>query len=308
MKRLLPILLLATLALTSCVKDDIASCSATMHLYFSYIYGGTNRFFETVTTPTHLIFYKAEKEYREVAIPVDEVGITDPYRFLKTPADGGDIEIIAWTQDDALNYINTPASLLGEGNIKLKELTPGTTICRPVDDLLYGHMAFDAGNRFMQNTLILPFVRAVCRTRITMTPRAVEDGDFTRAGETKDDVVVIPRPGDYTFHLKNTRSGVNYDNTHTNIDKVILQPNCYYDETTGNITTHWFGTFSSEGEYLRVNAFVKDKQVADFDCEPIGITSIPGDYLDLLIDKQGTRLQMKVYVNGWKVATVESNL
>ena len=59
MKKLLPILLGVTLLLNSCIKDDMDACAGYMHIYFSYIYGGANRFFETVSTPTQLVMKRS---------------------------------------------------------------------------------------------------------------------------------------------------------------------------------------------------------------------------------------------------------
>ena len=83
MKKLLPRLLGVTLLLNSCIKDDMDACAGYMHIYFSYIYGGANRFFETGSTPTQLHFYIQKHKYRELEIAVDEIGLTEPYRFLK---------------------------------------------------------------------------------------------------------------------------------------------------------------------------------------------------------------------------------
>lgn len=306
MKRLLSILLLILLTLHSCVRDDIASCSGTMHLYFSYIYGGTNRFFETVTTHTHLNFYKAEQRYRELTVNSDEIGLTRPYRFLKTPEDIGEIEIVSWSHDDALDYVDSPDTPLGNGYVKLKEITAGSGICRPVDDLLYGRVVVDAGTRLEGGDFTIPFVRAVCRTRITMIPPTVEDEGRAPSGRAASGI--IPGgPEDYVFHLNGTRSGVDYNNN-PNSDEVVLQPQCYFDETSSNVTTRWFGSFSSEGKFLDVDVHIGDVQVAHFDCEPISLTSVPGNYIDLIIDGRYVKPVMEVRVNGWKLAKIESNI
>lgn len=304
MKKLLSILLLATLTLHSCVRDDIDACAGTVHLYFSYIYGGTNRFFETVTTDTHINFYKADRRYRELKIGTGEIGLTDPYRFLKTQEDAGEIEIISWTQDDALDYVDTPETPIGEGYVKLKEMTAGSGICRPVDDLLYGRVVLDAGPRLQGGDFTIPYVRAVCRTRITMIPPTVENNSPSgRASST-----IIPSgPEDYIFHLNGTRSGVDYNNN-SNSDEVVLQPKCYFDESSSNVTTHWFGSFSSEGKFLDVNVNIGGTEVAHFDCEPISLTSVPGNYIDLIIDGRYVKPIMEVRVNGWKLAVIESNI
>lgn len=133
MKKLLPILLGVTLLLNSCIKDDMDACAGYMHIYFSYIYGGANRFFETVSTPTQLHFYKQKHKYRELEIAVDEIGLTEPYRFLKNFDDTDSLELIAWTQDEAIDYVDTPDTPIGEGYVKIKEITDGSGICRPVD-------------------------------------------------------------------------------------------------------------------------------------------------------------------------------
>lgn len=305
MKRLLSLLLLSLATFSSCVRDDIDACSGTARLYFSYIYGGTNRYFETVVTDTHINFYKAESRYRELSIHPDEIGLTRPYRFLKTLDDAGEIEIVSWTQDDALDYVDSPATPIGEGYVKLKEMTAGSGICRPVNDLLYGRIVFDTGTRLEDNDITIPYVRAVCRTRITMIPPTVEDDNipFGRAVAP-----IIPSgPEDYIFHLNGTRSGADYNNN-SNSDEIVLQPKCYYDENSANITTHWFGSFSSEGKFLTVNVNIGQTEVAHFDCEPISLTSVPGNYVDLVIDGRYVKPIMEVRVNGWKLAVIESKI
>ena len=97
-------------------------------------------------------------------------------------------------------------------------------------------------------------------------------------------------------------------NNKANADEVVLEPQCYYEESTGNVLTPWFGSFSSEGKYLKVNVFIRDEQVASFDCAPIELTSVPGNFIDLVIDGHYVKPVMQVRVNGWKVATIESNM
>ena len=77
-------------------------------------------FFETVSTPTQLHFYKQKHKYRELEIAVDEIGLTEPYRFLKNFDDTDSLELIAWTQDEAIDYVDTPDTPIGEGYVKLK--------------------------------------------------------------------------------------------------------------------------------------------------------------------------------------------
>lgn len=293
------------LTLHSCVRDDIDACAGTMHLYFSYIYGGTNRFFETVTTNTHINFYKAERRYRELEVGTDEIGLTRPYRFLKSLEDEGEIEIVSWTQDDALDYVDTPETPLGTGYVKLKEMTEGSGICRPVDDLLYGRVVVDAGPRLQSKDVTIPYVRAVCRIRIIMIPPTVEDNGYPSG---RDASSMVPNgPEDYVFHLHGTRSGADYNNN-ANSDEVVLQPKCYFDETSSNVITHWFGTFSSEGKFLNVDVSIGGERVAHFDCEPISLTSVPGNYVELVIDGRYVKPVMEVRVNGWKKAKIESNM
>lgn len=102
---------------------------------------------------------------------------------------------------------------------------------RPVDDLLYGRIAIDAGLRENRNIVTIPFVRAVCRTRITMIPQTVEDQVVEEGGTTRAASSIIPSPEDFKFHLYGTRSGVDYNNK-ANADEVVLEPQCYYEEST----------------------------------------------------------------------------
>lgn len=46
---------------------------------------------------------------------MDEVGLTEPYRFLKTFDDIDSLELIAWTHDEAIDYVDTPDTPIGEG-------------------------------------------------------------------------------------------------------------------------------------------------------------------------------------------------
>ena len=66
-----------------------------------------------------------------------------------------------------------------------------------------------------------------------------------------------------------TRSEIN-DNNITGGGKITLQPACFYDETSGNMTTNWFGAFASgDKEYLKINIYIRGKLVASFDCAPL---------------------------------------
>lgn len=321
MKRLIPILFAALLMIPSaCVKDDLDACAGYLHVYFSYIYGGTNQFFSTVNTNVHLSFYhgQGEDKYREVEIGRSSIGMDTPWLHQKTPEDQNDLTLISWTHDDRLEYHTDEHTLPGESYVRLKETTEGSGICSPVKELLYGRQEFDALNRVYRNDVTLPYLRAVCRVRITMIPKTVqgEGGlDDTRAatgsdanGATTRDASFIPqKPDDYIFHLLGTRNQIDYNNI-TGGERIILSPDVFYDESTGNVRTDWFGAFSSLGEYLKVNIYVKDEHVASFDCAPLELASVPGHYIDLVIDGRYVRPLMEVRVNGWRVALVESDM
>lgn len=307
MKRLFSILLLPLLLLSSCVYDEMESCSGVMHFYFNYTTGGMNRYFETVKTDTYIDFYKNGSKYRERTIGLADIGLTTPLRIPKELADVGPIQLISWTHDDRIDYVKSPQTPIGEGYVHLKEITPGSGICRPVDDLFYGYTTFDAGDRFQANDITIPYVRAVCRIRVTMIPQTVQvgddDNDATRAP------IVIPNVDDYTFHIMDTYNQIDENNV-TGGEEIILSPDCYYDETSGNIRTNWFGAFSSKEKFLNVTVYIKKEKVASFDCEPIGVASKPGNNVDLVIDGYGpvTKPHLKVTVNGWYIATVESKM
>ena len=178
-----------------------------------------------------------------------------------------------------------------------------------MDDLLYGQASFHAGGHTDRRDVTIPFVRAVCRVRITMIPQTVQDGDadIDVNGRTTYAPVVVPHADDYTFHLEGTRNKIDYNNI-TSGETITLNPKAYYDEKDGNVKTAWFGAFSSLEEYLKVNVFIKDEPVAAFDCAPIRLSSTPGDYIDLVIDGHYIRPQMTIKVNGWKLAIVESSM
>ncbi|MEB3373935.1 hypothetical protein SFC43_13810 [Bacteroides sp. CR5/BHMF/2] len=82
MKKLFPILLLAILLmLSSCIKDELDACAGRLHIYFSYIYGQTNQFYETAKTDVHLNYYYKEsgEKYRETLIERASIDIDKPY-------------------------------------------------------------------------------------------------------------------------------------------------------------------------------------------------------------------------------------
>lgn len=301
MKKLLPILLLPALLLISCVKDSIDGCPGIMYLYFNYTYGSANSFFEAVKTDTYISFYKEDGKYRELTVAPGTIAPTVPLRLPKDFADTGDIELVSWTHDEAVDYVSSPDTPLGESYVRLKEITPGSNICRPVDDLLYARTAFAVGSRYEKNDVILSYQRAVCRMRITMIPQTVQGGADSKAAP------VIPGADDYTFHVMGTYNELN-DNNETGGEQVILAPECYYEESSTNVVTNWFGAFSSKEEPLKVDVFIKDLKVASFDCAPIGVTSVPGSFVDLIIDGHYTNPRMDVKVNGWRVATIISEM
>ena len=307
MKKLVPILFAALMILPSaCVKDDLDACSGFLHVYFSYIYGSTNEFYSTVNTNVHLGFYHQGEEgkYRELEIDRNSIGIDTPWRMAKTPDDRNEVTLISWTHDDRVEYHTDEHSPAEQSYVRLKEITEGSGICLPVDDLLYGNTTFDTGLRINRSDVTVPYTRAVCRVRITMIPKTVQDKN--RGAQTRDDSY-IPGPDDYTFHLLGTRNRIDYNNI-TGGERITLSPSVFYDETTGNVRTSWFGAFSSLGEYLKVNVYIKDKQVAAFDCAPLELASVPGNYIDLVIDGHYIRPLMEVYVNGWRVSLVESDM
>lgn len=312
MKKLIPIFISVLLILpSSCIEDDLEACAGVLHLYFSYIYRGSNEFFSTVKTDVHVGYYHKEsgKKYREHTVERSDIDINTHYSFEKTLMEQDSVTLIAWTHDERVEYVEPSGTPQGQGYVHLKEITEGSGICLPVDDLLYGNITFHAGERTRRSDVILPFVRAVCRVRVTMIPETVQGGGGTTVtpfGSSKD-VVVIPNAGDYTFHLEGTRNMIDYNNT-TGGEAITLAPKAYYDEKTGNVSTNWFGAFSSLEEYLNVNVFIKEKQVASFDCAPIQLASTPGNYIDLVIDGRYTRPILNIKVNGWKVATVTSNM
>lgn len=301
MRKTLPILL-CLLALSSCVRDDISNCAGMMHFHFRFMYGGTNSFFEMEKTDLTAHFYQSGSpfRYRDIEVQRTEISPNRPLTIEKTPEDTGSLEFYSWSKDPAVDYINTPGTPLGKGYVLLKEITEGSGICRPVDDLFYGHAKFHINDRLQREDIIADYVRAVCRIRITLIPSSVDNGAGMPGG--------IPGLDDYTFHILGTRNKID-DHNITSGDEVTLDPLCRYEEASGNIVTDWFGAFASdEGKYLRVKVFLRGREVAFFDCTEAGIASVPGSYIDLVIDRTFVRAQMAVIVNGWKVANITTNV
>ena len=301
MKKELPILLFAMWLLSACVKDDISNCSGVMHFNFSYLSGGTNRFFELVETDVHFSHYKEGNVYRETTIRRSDIDINTPWRVEKTPDDKDTIGVVAWSHDDALIY-TAPAPSLESGNVHLKEITEGSGICLPVKDLFYGNLKFDAGDRQEQNRVIVPCERAICRIRITVIPQTIEPGE--EEPSTRENT---PNSGNYVIQVLGTYNEIDYNNI-TKGEQIILQPGCFFDEESGNVMTHWFGAFSSGDEAIMVNIYLDGVQIAHFDCTPVGLNSIPGRFIDLVVDGRYAHPMMEVRVNGWKVADVKSDM
>lgn len=300
MKKILSILF-CLLSLSSCIKDDLSNCPGIMYFHFSYMYGGTNSFFEEEKTDLTAHFYKIGNniKYRKLDVKRDEITIQQPFSVEKTLEDVDSLEFISWSCDENLEYIGTSETPLGEGYLHLKEMKVGSGICRPVNDLFYGRVKFDAEKRDQSNDISVPFVRAVCRIKITMIPRTIISSNGT---------IVNPNPTDYVFHVMGTRNKID-DNNITGGENIILQPSSYYDSTSGNIITGWFGAFGSkEKEYLKIDVYVHERKMASFDFTDNEITSVPGRFLDLEIDMRYIRPIMEVYVNGWNVKPIASNL
>lgn len=315
MKKLILILFSAlTLLLpAACIKDDISNCAGLLHLYFSYIYRDANEFYGTVSTDVHVNYYhlRTGERYRESLVPRNTIDIDVPHLWEKTPLDQDSVTLVAWTHQEQLEYVEPEGTPVGQGYVHLKENTEGSGICYPVEDLLYGTISFDAKERTNRNDVTLPFVRAVCRVRITMLPETVQgsEEEVKPGEEDKPDTraPLIPHAEDYLFHLLGTRNKIDYNNI-TFGDPITLALKAHYEENTGNVTTNWFGAFSSLDEYIKVNVYIRDELVASFDCAPIRLTSTPGDFIDLIIDGHYVSPRMDIKVNGWKIATVESTM
>lgn len=295
MKKLVPILFAVLMIIPSaCVKDDLDACAGILRVYFSYIYGGTNEFYSTVNTNVHLGFYhrQSNNKYREVEIDRSSIGINSPWMFEKVWEDQDSVTLISWTHDDRLEYITDEHSGPEQSYVRLKRITESGGICSPVEDLFYGKAIFDAGLRINRNDVTIQHERAVCRMRVTLIPKTVQ--------KTSDLSYNAPDLNDYTFHIFGTLDRINYNNE-TSGEDIVLSPKPYYNEADGNITTKWFGAFSSpEGTYLKVNVYHKGVKVASFDCSEIQLASIPGRTIDICIDGKYISPEIKVLVNGWE--------
>lgn len=302
MKKVFPIFLCLLLC-SSCIRDDLSLCPGKMYFQFTYLYGGVNRFFEMQQKDMTFHFYHVGEalKYREMRVMRRDIGPQQPFIFEKTPADADSLEIISWSTDDAIDYVCSPETPKGQGYVQLNEITEGSGICLPVDDLFYGTVKFDAQKRRDRNNIIMHYVRPVCRIRITMVPSTLQN----RSGASG---ALLPGVEDYAFHVYGTPDRID-DNTLPGGKGIILSPRCAYEESSGNIVTDWFGAFPAlADEYLKVNVFIRDRQVASFDCTPLELHSEAGKFYDLVIDGRYIRPQMQVKVNGWNIATVLSDM
>lgn len=300
MKKLLSILCLIPLLISSCVVDDLEACSGMMNFSFSYQYGGTNRFFELVEGDIRLGYYKGSNVYRQTVIDRSKIAIDAPWKVQKTPQDVDSIGVWMWSNDEALEYVD-PTTDLASGYVHLKEMTPGSGICRPVKDLFYANIKFDAGERKNATNIAVPCERAVCRIRVTMIPQTLEE---EKEPSTRNDVV---NQGEYVFQLSGTRNRITCDNV-AGGEEVILQPECAFDQDSGNVLTEWFGAIPSGEEDLKVTIFLDGKKIAFFDCGPVDLKVTPGRFIDLVVDGRYVHPRMEIRVNGWKVAEVKSNM
>lgn len=310
MKKVFPIFLCLLLC-SSCIRDDLSLCPGKMYFHFTYLYGGVNRFFEQQKADMTFHFYHVGEtmKYREMTVMRRDIGPQQPFIFEKTPSDIDSVEIISWSADSAIEYVGTPRTPKGEGYVQLKEMTEGSGICLPVDDLFYGYVKLDARRRLDRNHIIMNYVRPVCRIRITMVPSTLQNRDSTSPGAPPcAGSTLLPGAEDYAFHVHGTPDRID-DNTVPGGRGIILSPRCAYQASSGNIVTGWFGAFPTlDGECLKVNVYIRDRQVAVFDCAPLELASKAGNFYDLVIDGRYIRPQMEVKVNGWKIATVMSEM
>lgn len=308
MKKLLPILLLLSLLLGSCVKDDIALCPGYLHCHFDYQYGGKNCFFEDVHTDLTMHFFHQDgPKYRQEEVQRNLIAIDKPLRLSKSIF-SGDFDIVAWSHDPAVTYHHpNPMSSPSEGYVQLNEITPAAegipAICQPIEDLFYGRLSF-ASDRYERTDITIPFVRAVCRVRITLIPSTVQNrsdniNDNNNNHHSATPRALYPSADEYVFRLRGTYNRIDYNNV-TSGEPIILEPPTHFDEASGNIRTNYFGALSSLGDFLKVDVLLRGHLVASFDCTPLELDSTPGRFIDLYIDGKYIRPELSVWVNGWQ--------
>lgn len=288
------------LLLSGCVRDDVSQCPGFAYFYCSYLYGGKNCFYDYVKTDLHFNFYQ-DVQYRYDEIQEGTHGPQQPV-CLEKSLHYGKIKAVVWSHDDALTYHYSDNMTTDECYVRLKEITPGSSICRPVDDLFYTRTTF-VSERLRRSEVPLDFDRAVSRVHITLIPSTVQPGATG----------LLPAMKDYEFHLRGTYDCLDY-NAQAKGKEIILLPEVHYNEDTRNIDTNWFGAMPSvkneDGteKYLAVDVYLKGEKVTTFDCAPLELTSIANRFIDIVIDGRYIRPEMSVYVNGWKLGIVDCDM
>lgn len=305
--------------LCSCVKDDIENCPSVADFYFVYMRASKNSFDTEVKSDLSLYLYKEQADnFRKEEVIKDEV-TEHPLQLQKTVRKGL-IDVVSWSHDPAVEYVSQPdpsvsvrqeAATIG-GYVQLKSISTrgGLRVCRPVDDLFYGRTNFET-DRYTHSKIIVPHTRAVCRIVIELIPSSVQNQ--TRASLPEGN------PGDYQFLLYGTGNRLDFDNQPCG-EEVILDPPTYFNETSRRIVTNWFGAFPlakiktdsdtdvETKQYMSVDIYRKGIKVASFDCAPLELEAKAEKYYELIIDGKYSRPELSIYVNGWKLATVVSNM
>lgn len=288
---------------SSCVRDSLENCAGKVRFFFVYGTEPEERqsFFEQVESDLDMHLFIDSAKYREEPVIRAAIGPSQPFEIEKWPV-SGKIDVITWSRDSALVYTHPMGMHPAEGSVVLKETEAGNGICKPVKDLFYGSASF-ISDRLKESLVIVPTERAVCRVHITLIPATVQD--YIDVFDTR---AALPPLKEYTFRLHGTVNTLDYANRPKG-DEITLEPDVYYNETTRNLETQWFGAFPSiEGKYLSVDVFLRGIQVAAFDCAPLELTSEAGKFIDLVIDGRYVRPELAIHVNGWKVAVVTSDM
>jgi len=302
MKNLTTILTgILAILLSGCVRDDISLCPGFAYFYCSYLYGGKNCFYDYVNTDLYFNFYQ-DTRYRYEEIPEGTHDPKHPIQLQKS-LHMGQIETVVWSHDDALTYHHSDNMTSEECYVRLKEITPGSDICRPVDDLFLARTTF-VSERLRRSEVALDFDRAVSQVHITLIPSSVQpDGE---AG-------LLPNLKDYEFHLRGTYDCLDYTG-HAKGKEIIISPEVHYNEATRNMDTNWFGAMPSaknaDGteKYLAVDVYLRGTKVTTFDCAPLELTSVPNRFIDIVIDGRYVRPEMSIYVNGWRLGIVTCDM